>query len=321
MRVFNDYKNIPEEAKHSVLAIGNFDNVHKGHQEILKRGKLIAQRMNAPFAVMIFEPHPRSFFHPEEPSFRLSSLRAKIRYLDLCGVDFLFIVHFNHEFAQKTPQEFISDILVKELQIRHIISGYNFRFGKNRAGNNALLRSYSTIAGFESTDVGAITDEFGLIYSTAQIRAYIMSGKPYNAGQMSGRPWEIEGRVLNHDKLNRTIGYATAEIEINDYINPAYGVYAVRACVIPSSIHDTDLLELNDGIGFFRLRQTPSGNAKLFGIHLFDFNEDIYGANLNIQVIDFIRHQKKFNDVDAIKEQIQEDILQVKKVLSMPFQY
>ena len=222
MRVFR-HTRASDDARGAVVAAGNFDGVHLGHQAVLGEAKALAKRIGAPFAVLTFEPHPRVVFQPGLPPFRLTPFRAKSRELETLGVDLLFTLHFDLAFAQKTAEEFVADVLVAGLGAKAVVVGYDFVFGNKRRGTPELLKTEGAKHGFALQIVSPVAAAGGVVYSSTQIREHLVAGRPREAAALLGRPWEIDGRVDVGDKLGRTIGFPTANIDLADYLRPAPG--------------------------------------------------------------------------------------------------
>ena len=222
MRVFR-HTNASGDARGAVVAAGNFDGVHLGHQAVLGEAKALAQKLGAAFAVLTFEPHPRAVFQPGLPPFRLTPFRAKSLILESLGVDLLFTLHFDLAFAQKTAEQFVADVLVQGLGAKAVVVGYDFVFGNKRRGTPELLKSEGGKHGFEVKIVAPVAAAGGVAYSSTQIREQLVAGRPREAAALLGRPWEIDGRVDLGDKLGRTIGFPTANIALDDYLRPALG--------------------------------------------------------------------------------------------------
>jgi riboflavin kinase/FMN adenylyltransferase len=315
MAIFRHSSDLPPEAKGAVVVIGNFDGVHRGHQLLLGDARRLADELSAPMAVLTFEPHPRSVFLPDQPPFRLTSLRAKAHALQDAGVDHLFVLHFDRAFSQKSAETFVEEILVGDLAARHVVVGWDFCFGKKRAGNVALLKAMGAMHGFGVTAVEPVMTGNGQVYSSSIIREHLRHGRPAVAAELLGRPWEIEGRVEHGDKRGRTIGFATANLGLGDYLRPALGVYAVLAGRDPGVEHGGETRWL-PGVANLGLRPTVEGEDLRLEVHLFDFAEDIYGETLRVRMIDFIRPEKKFDGLDALRAQIALDCGQAREILA-----
>jgi riboflavin kinase/FMN adenylyltransferase len=315
MAVFRHTSGLPDAAKGAVVIIGNFDGVHRGHQTLLSDARELAEELGAPMAVLTFEPHPRSVFQPDQPPFRLTSLRAKAHALQEAGVDHLFVLHFDHAFSLKPAEAFVQDILVGDLAARHVVVGWDFCFGHKRAGNVALLKSMGARHGFGVTAVDPVMTGNGEVYSSSIIRDHLRHGRPAKAAELLGRPWEIEGRVEHGDQRGRTIGFPTANIALGDHLRPALGVYAVLAGRDPGVEHGGETRWF-PGVANLGRRPTVAGEGIRLEVHLFDFDDDLYGETLRVRLIDFIRPEKKFDGLDALQAQIALDCGQAREILA-----
>ena len=311
MRVFR-HTSATGDARGAVVAAGNFDGVHLGHQAVLAEGKALAKRLQAPFAVLTFEPHPRAVFQPGLPPFRLTPFRAKSLVLDSLGVDLLFTLHFDQAFAQKSAEDFVAEILVAGLGAKAVVVGYDFVFGHKRRGTPELLKTEGAKGGFYVQVVSPVAAAGGTAYSSTQIREHLVAGRPRDAAALLGRPWEIDGRVDVGDKLGRTIGFPTANIALVDYLRPAPGVYAVRA-----GIEDGASVTWHDGAANFGWRPTVGGKDLRLETHLFDFSGDLYGKHLRVALIERLRAEQRFDGLDALKAQIAADCAQARQILAV----
>jgi riboflavin kinase/FMN adenylyltransferase len=314
MRLFRHYTDLPEDAHGAVVALGNFDGVHCGHRVVIGKAAEIARSLGAPLAVLTFEPHPRSLFRPNDPPFRLTPFRIKARHIEELGVDLLFVIHFDTEFSHMTALSFIDDVLVGGLKARHIVAGYDFVFGYRRGGDIGMLYGMAPTRGFGVTEVKPASDTGGAVFSSTRVRDLLIAGKPRQAAEVLGRPWEIEGRVEHGDQRGRTIGFPTANLELGEYQRPAYGVYAVRAGI------DHGLRTVwHDGVANLGRRPTVGGLRELLEVHLFDFDGILYGRHLRVQIIEYLRPEQKFADFEALKQQIVRDAQQARQVLTGAF--
>jgi riboflavin kinase / FMN adenylyltransferase len=311
MRVFR-HTNASDDARGAVVAAGNFDGVHLGHQAVLGEAKALARRLDAPFAVLTFEPHPRVVFQPGLPPFRLTPFRAKSRELETLGVDLLFTLHFDLAFAQKTAEEFVAEVLVAGLGIKAVVVGYDFVFGNKRRGTAELLKTEGSKHGFDVKVVAPVSAAGGVVYSSTHIREHLVAGRPRDAAALLGRPWEIDGRVDVGDKLGRTIGFPTANIDLADYLRPAPGVYAVRA-----GIEEGGKTEWHDGAANLGWRPTVGGKDLRLEAHLFDFSGDLYGKHLRVAFIERLRPEQRFAGLDALKAQIAADCQKAREILAL----
>jgi riboflavin kinase/FMN adenylyltransferase len=257
---------------------------------------------------MTFEPHPRSVFVPDQPPFRLTPFRIKARLIEALDVDFLLMQHFDKAFAAHTAEEFIEEVLVRGLGVRAVVVGYDFCFGKGRSGNVARLRAN---AGFQTIALDAQSAEDGQAFSSNMIRQALQDGRPDLAASILGRPWEIEGRVETGDQRGRTIGFPTANLHLADYLRPAIGVYAVRAGVDQGA--DT---VWHDGVANLGRRPTFDKQDVILEAHLFDFDGDLYGRHLRVALAGYIRPERKFDGLPALKAQIAQDCDTARSILS-----
>lgn len=294
MQVFRHYDHVPDSARGATVAIGNFDGVHKGHQALLRHARALGDKLG----VLAFEPQPQEFFRPDTPRFRLTPFRAKARLLEKNGVDVLFALHFDAAFASLTADEFIEQVLVKGLGVRHVIVGEDFCFGKGRKGNLALLQKRGAELGFGVTTFELVGEGDVSKISSTNIREALRDGRPDVAAALLGHPWTVEGRVEHGDQRGRTIGFPTANVSLEGYLEPALGVYAVR-------------VELGGqtygGVANFGRRPTFDKKDVLLEVHIFDFKGDAYGQPIVVSFISFIRPEMKFAGLDALKAQIAKD--------------
>ena len=310
MRVFR-HTSATGADRGAVVAIGNFDGVHLGHQAVIAAAREAARAIAAPFAVLTFEPHPRSVFQPGAPPFRLTPFRAKSRALESLGVDLLFTLHFDLDFAKKSAEDFVIEILVQGLGVRRVAIGYDFVFGNKRRGTAALLEAEGAKHGFSVSVIAPAAGPGGIVYSSTQIRELLVAGQPRAAASLLGRPWEIEGRVEVGDRLGRTIGFPTANILLTDYLRPAAGVYAVRA-----GIEENGATRWHNGAANLGWRPTVGGNDLRLETHVFDFDGDLYGKHLRVALIERLRPEQRFAGLDALKAQIARDCAAARDILA-----
>src|SRR6185437_11369607 len=295
MDIFRHYTGLPPGARGAAVAIGNFDGIHLGHQFVIAKAGELARIAGVPHAVLTFEPHPRSVFQPNAAPFRLTPFRVKAELLPGLGVAL-------------SAEDFVRQVLVGGLGLREAVVGYDFVFGHRRQGNAALLTQMGKALGFGVTIVQPV-QQGSDIYSSTRIRALLVEGKPRAAAALLGRPWEIDGRVEQGDRRGRTIGFPTANIELADYLRPAAGVYAVRAAIGRDGAW-------HDGVANLGLRPTFGGSDLRLEVHLFDFAGDLYGRHLRVAFVDYIRAERKFAGLDALKAQIAADALRARAILA-----
>ena len=309
MRIFR-HDRVAQGDRGAVVAIGNFDGVHLGHQRVIAEAGAIARRLGAAHAVLTFEPHPRSVFRPQDPPFRLTPFRMKSRRIEALGVDLLFTLHFDLDFARRSAEAFVDGVLIEGLGARHVVVGYDFVFGHGRRGNSALLAERGAALGFGVDIVAPVEAAGGAVYSSTRIREHLAAGRPRDAAALLGRFWEIDGRVERGDQRGRTIGFPTANIFLQDYLRPAAGVYAVRA-----ALDEAGGTRWLDAVANFGTRPTFGGSDLRLEVHLFDFAGDLYGRHLRVALIEHLRPERKFPGIDALKAQIAEDAARARRIL------
>jgi riboflavin kinase/FMN adenylyltransferase len=290
------------------VALGNFDGVHRGHQALIAQAARIAKERGRPLAALVFEPYPREFFRPQDEPFRLTPFRAKARLLSELGIEFLIVLGFDAEMAGKLAQDFVMEVLVHELGILHVVVGSDFRFGKGRGGDAAVLAYMGEMEGFGVTVFKPVLEN-GEKISSSKVRAALKSGRPEEAARLLGHWWRIEGHVASGDKRGRTIGFPTANLKLEHTLHPAFGVYAVRARPHGGG-------RVYDGVANFGLRPTFAVTAPLMEVHLFDFSGALYGEIMEVELIAYLRGEKKFASLDALKAQIAADSEAAKQILS-----
>ena len=296
MRVFRGHSRpVPAPV---VLAIGNFDGVHLGHVALVRQLAEAAGRLQLVPTVLTFEPHPREFFTPDSAPARLTTLREKLELLADSGASQAMIVPFNTVFAGLSADQFIEQVLVRSLQVKHLIIGDDFRFGRGRAGDFSLLQAAGERFGFTVEAMQSVMVD-GERVSSSAVRAALAAGEMNRAAQLLGRPYIIDGRVAHGDKLGRQLGFATANIRIKHNPLPMTGVFAVEV----SGLDDLP----RPGVANLGIRPTVGGTRPLLEVHLFDFNRDIYGAHLSVRFVHKLRCEQRFPNLDALKAQIAAD--------------
>jgi riboflavin kinase/FMN adenylyltransferase len=281
----------------AVLALGNFDGVHRGHAAVILAARDRAKSLSKPAAVLTFEPHPRAFFHPDEPLFRLTDEAAKLRLLASSGLDGAIVLTFNAALASLSADEFVARILLQRFAVSCAVIGFNFHFGKNRAGSPDFLREQGRKYGF-AVDVVPPFDLNGRPVSSGPIRDALAAGRVDEAAELLGFPWFVSGEVVHGDKRGRELGFPTANLRLDPACRLRHGVYAVRVG------HDG---RRYDGVANFGRRPMFDGGAVLLEVFLFDFAGDLYGTSIDVAFIDWIREEKVFGSVDELKRAMQED--------------
>ena len=296
MRVFRGFSRpVPEP---TAVAIGNFDGVHLGHGALLGRLGEVARESSLPPTVLTFEPHPREFFSPASAPARLTTLREKLELLADSGIEQAMVCRFNASLAALTADQFIERVLVRGLRLRHLIIGDDFRFGKGRAGDFALLQAAGSEHGFAVEAMGSVTVD-GERVSSSGVRTALAGGEMEHAARLLGRPYVIDGQVAHGDKIGRQLGFATANIRIKHNPLPMTGVFAVQV----GGLGDQTL----PGVANLGIRPTVGGTRPLLEVHLFDFDRDIYGAHISVRFVHKLRNEQRFPNFDALKAQIAAD--------------
>jgi riboflavin kinase / FMN adenylyltransferase len=303
MKIFSDWRAIPAAARGASVALGNFDGVHTGHAAVLRAAH--AARPDAPRAVLTFEPHPREFFRPQDPPFRLTLAAERAAALEALGVEILYQLPFDTEFSHLTAEAFVQEILFKGISAVHLSCGADFAFGHRRGGDVEFLAARAESLGIGLTIVPPVVDAQGPI-SSSRIRRLLQDGYPERAAVLLGRPCSIRGEVLHGDARGRTIGFPTANIALGRHLEPQRGVYAVTSHIGG---------KLVKGVANIGLRPTVGGTESRLEAHFFDFEGDLYGQELAVQLRHFIRDEQKFPSFEALKGQIARDAVQARRVL------
>ena len=311
MRLFRHFDEILPDQKGAVVALGNFDGIHLGHQDVIGTAIKIAQNNRAIVGVMSFEPHPQSFFSSTLDPFRLTPFRMKAQFIESLGVDFLLLQRFDKEFSSLTAEQFILTVLMNGLAVSHVVVGYDFAFGQKKGGNCETLQKFGRDYGFSVTIVEQKKAPDGILYASHLIREALKKGNLSDAYQLLGRTWTIEGRVEQGDKRGRQIGFPTANIGLGDYLRPAKGVYVIRA-----KIDHGEKKEHYVGIANLGTRPTFDKKDILLEVHLFDFQANLYGKHMEVTFLHFLRPEQKFSDIEALKTQISLDCQQAKDILA-----
>ena len=310
--LYRSLSDLPETTRGAVLAIGNFDGVHLGHQQVIADARALAAAKNAPLGLMLFDPHPQQFFAPEAPPFRLTRLVTRAALLADLGVDFTLALPFDATMAACEAEDFISDILLTQLGVSAVCVGYDFCFGKGRRGNFAMLKDIGGEMGFETFATEAVLQPNSTSpFSSSAIRNFLRDGDPEQAAQLMGHAFAIEAEVQKGDQRGRTIGFATANMPLHDYVLPKFGVYAVSAEVLDGAFAGQTL----KGVANLGMRPTVGTDKPRLESHFFDFEGDLYGANLRVSLLHFIRPEQKFDGLDALKAQISMDSDQAREML------
>lgn len=297
---------IPEDARGAAIALGNFDGVHRGHQAVIASARGVAEERGAPLGVAIFEPHPRRFFQPDAPPFRLQSTAQRARALAELGIDEVFEIGFDEALARSTDREFAEQVIHGCIGAMHVSVGADFRFGRGRMGDVASLERLGEEFGFTVDAVAPIGGADKV--SSTGVRKAIANGDMALAADLLGRPWAIEGKVLRGFARGREFGFPTANLGLGDYVRPRLGVYAVR-------------VDVGDGVllpGVASVGVNPTVGAlpePVLEAHLLDFSGDLYGRTIEVELIAFLRDEAKFDDIEALKTQMKQDVVDARRAL------
>ena len=303
MKIFHDWRGLPAEARGATIALGNFDGVHLGHAAVLRAAH--AARPDVPRAVLTFEPHPREFFRPQDPPFRLTLSVERAAALAGLGVQYLYELPFDTAFAHLSAEAFISEVLHQGLGAVHLVCGADFAFGHRRGGDVAFLTDRAEALDMGLTIVPPVTDKEGPI-SSSRIRRLIQDGYPERAAALLGRPHSIRGEVMHGDKRGRTIGFPTANIPLGRHLEPQRGVYAVTTRIGGAAVK---------GVANVGQRPTVGGTESRLEAHFFDVSADLYGRELTVCLHHFLREEQKFPSFEALKAQILLDAAEARRLL------
>jgi riboflavin kinase/FMN adenylyltransferase len=306
MRRFRDICDLGLGDRGAAAAMGNFDGVHLGHQSVLALAHAAAAELDAPFGVVTFEPHPRSFFAPDAAPFRLMTADARARRLEKLGVERLFELRFDAALAALSPEAFVLDVLGQGLGLRHVVVGADFRFGRGRAGDAEALTALGAAAGFGVTVAPLVSDSRG-DYSSTAIRAALSAGRPEEAARILGHWHRIEGPVLHGDKRGRGLGFPTANLSLDGLHLPRLGVYAVLVDVLDGRHQGR-----HPGVASIGVRPTFGGGAPNLEAHLIDFDGDLYGAALSVALVAFQRPELAFDGAGPLVAQMREDLAEAR---------
>ena len=309
MRIVRDYTYLESEARGASVAIGNFDGVHLGHHAVIDIARQAGARIGAPLGVLTFSPHPREFFVPEAPPFRLMNSDARASRLEKLGVETLYELNFNAAMASLTPEAFARRVISEGLGLRHVVTGADFCFGKGRAGDAADLVRFGQEMGFGVTIAELVKAATGEVSSTA-IRAALSDGRPRDAAAMLGHWHRIEGEVIGGEQRGRELGYPTANMSIEGLHRPRFGVYAVEADVL-SGPHAGRY----HGAASLGVRPMFQGEAPNLETFLFDFSGDLYGAQLSVALVAYLRPEETFDGLDAFIAQMDADCARARAIL------
>lgn len=298
---------VPARYRGGIVALGNFDGCHLGHQAVIGRAVERARAMGVPALVATFDPHPVRYFKPDVPPFRLTTLDQRERLFAAAGAEAMVVFTFDAALAGLTAEAFVDECLVGNLGVAGVVTGEDFTFGKARGGNVGVLAALGAARGFACETVGAVTagDE---PVSSSRIRELLQAGDPAGAARLLTRPFAMAGVVQHGDKVGRTIGYPTANIDMGSYLRPAYGIYAVRGQLADGRVID--------GAANIGVRPTFDPPKELLEVYFFDFAEDLYGQMIEIELIAYLRPEAKFDGLEALVAQMDMDCAAARAVLA-----
>ncbi len=297
---------VPPHLAGGIVALGNFDGFHLGHQAVVGRAVARARAEGRPALVATFDPHPVRHFRPDTAPFRLTTLDQRQRLFAGAGVDAMVVFHFDGDLARVSAEQFIADRLHANLQVAGVVTGEDFTFGKGKSGDVGLLATRGGVHGFVAETVGAVTLD-GEPVSSTRIRDALRGGDPRTAARLLTRPFTIEGVVQHGDKLGRTIGYPTANVDMGKYLRPAYGIYAVTG-----RLSDGRVLKGAANLG---IRPTFDPPKELLEPYFFDFADDLYGQTIEVALIEYLRPEAKFDGLDALTAQMERDCARARALL------
>ena len=309
MRIIRDYQFVKSSDKGASVAVGNFDGVHIGHQHVIEIARQWGYKNKSPLGVLTFEPHPRSYFFPEGPHFRLMSSDAKATRLNKLNVEKLYELNFNKTLSSLTPFEFADQVITKGLGLRHLVVGEDFCFGKGRVGTVKDLISLGSSMGFEVTIAELMETEIGQVSSTS-IRNALAEGRPKDAAKQLGHWHRIEGLVIGGEQRGRELGYPTANMSLDGLHLPHLGVYAVLVDVL-----NGEHVGSYNGVASLGVRPMFGENTPNLETFVFDFSGDLYGATLSVALVEFMRPEIKFDSLENLVVQMDQDSLKAREIL------
>lgn len=299
-------RRVPGHLRGGVIALGNFDGFHLGHQAVVGRAVERARAEGRPVLVATFDPHPVRFFKPDAAPFRLTTLDQRERLFADAGADAMLVFTFDASLAAKSAEEF-AEMLVDQAGAAAVVTGQDFTFGKNKGGDTSRLAELGAALGMAAEAVGPVSAQ-GEIVSSSRIRAALKAGDCETATRLLTRPFAIQGEVQHGDKLGRTIGYPTANIALGPYLRPRYGIYAVRGRLADG--------RMVDGVANLGVRPSFDPPKELLEPYFFDFSGDLYGQTIEVELIAYLRDEAKFEGLEALTAQIERDCEDAKTALA-----
>ena len=301
MKTLLTYSGLSKEDQGAVIALGNFDGLHRGHQTVILEAKTIANELGAPLGIGVFRPHPRQYFKPDTPPFRLMSSSIRAAIMSDLGVDRLYEIPFDNELREMDDVEFVEKVLHRGLGIKHVVVGDDYGFGKNRCGNVESLTQLCAARGISVTAMKPIgLHKLYGKYGSTEIRDALRQGDVFHAAHMLSRPWIVDGVVQKGEQRGRTINFPTANLDFGDLVRPKFGVYCTEV-----KLESSD--KWHPAIANTGNRPTVGGKKARLEVHIFDFDQDIYDQHLQVRFRSFVRAEQKFENFEALEAQIQRD--------------
>ena len=307
LKVIRNWRGLAPGERGAAAAFGNFDGVHRGHQQVIRDAAAAAAALGAPLGVISFDPHPRRLFQPDAPTFRLMKPSQQARVLEGLGVERLYILPFDAQMASMSDREFVAEVLAGGLGVRHVAVGFDISFGKGRTGSPELMAEYGRDHGFTVSVAEAVGAEGEEKFSSTGVRDALRDGRPEDAAHILSRPFAIEGEVVRGRRLGRQFGYPTANVALDDYVRPRFGVYATR-----TRLPDGRMLP---GVANLGVNPTVGEVAPVLETWIFDFDEDLYGQVIETELIAFLRPELRFDDVETMNRQVMRDAERARELL------
>jgi riboflavin kinase/FMN adenylyltransferase len=305
MQVVHGYAHVPAAARGACLAIGNFDGVHRGHQALIGEAIATARQAGAKAGALVFEPHPREFFVPDEPHFLLTPLTQKLAQFEALGLDLAVVLAFDRHLATMPAETFVETVLADALGVSHVVIGYDFFFGARRGGSPDTLRGAGRKYGFGVTVVAPVA-EGGEVFSSSAVRLKLAQGDVRGAARDLGRNWRVGGKVVGGAKRGTGLGYPTANVPMPKGTALGHGIYAVRAHVDGVA---------HDAAAYLGTRPTFDDGMPVLEVFLLDFTGDLYGRPIEVEFVDFVRADRKFASAEALVAQMHDDVARVRQML------
>ncbi|MEP7315277.1 MAG: bifunctional riboflavin kinase/FAD synthetase [Sphingomicrobium sp.] len=298
---------VPHEYRGAIVALGNFDGFHLGHQAVAGRAVQRAAHERRPAIVATFDPHPVRFFRPDVPPFRLTTLDQREELFAHAGADAMLVFAFDAAMAATSSEDFVGRILAEQIGAAGVVTGGDFTFGKGRSGDVDVLRTLGALLDIVTETVAPVLID-GVPVSSSRIRDALVAGDPGSATRLLTRNFAIRGEVVHGDKRGRELGWPTANLELGNYLRPAYGIYAVRVTLADGSEHD--------GVASLGVRPMFDPPKELLEAYLFDFNDDLYGQTIEVALLAFLRPEAKFDGLNALKAQMAQDEADARAILA-----